>query len=86
MRLEMAVRSAAPLRRPSIVGFLVIVGLTGAALTFEQELDAALDPELFAASHRNQPCLHLDELFARVATAIYRLHIRCLSPVVPERY
>lgn len=59
----------------SIAGVLVIVGLTGAVLTFEPELDAALNPELFAASHRNQPRLELDELIGRVERADPRLDV-----------
>lgn len=57
----------------------MIVGLTGAVLTFEPD-PMRRYPELFAASHPNQPCLHLDELFARVATAIYRLHMPLFVP------
>lgn len=67
----------------SIAGFLVIVGLTGAILTFEPELDAALNPELFAAPHRNQRSLHLDELIARVERADLRLDVR--AALLPQR-
>jgi uncharacterized iron-regulated membrane protein len=62
----------------SIASFLVVLGLTGAILTFEPELDAALNPELFAAPHRNQPRLHLDELIARVEKADLRLDVRAI--------
>jgi uncharacterized iron-regulated membrane protein len=67
----------------SIAGFLVIVSLTGAILTFEPELDAALNPELFAAPHRNQPRLHLDELIVRVERADLRLDVR--AALLPQR-
>lgn len=59
----------------SIAGFLVIAGLTGAVLTFEPELDAALNPELFRAPAPERERLPLDELIRRVQKADARIGV-----------
>lgn len=46
--------------------FLVVAGITGAAIAFYDELDAGLNPELFQVANPNTPPLPLDEL-ARIA-------------------
>jgi uncharacterized iron-regulated membrane protein len=59
----------------SIAGFLVIAGLTGAVLTFEPELDAALNPDFFTAPAPQRIRLPLDELIRRVQRADARIAV-----------
>lgn len=59
----------------SIAGFLIVAGLTGSVLTFEPELDAALNPELFEAPSSGRPPLSLDALIARVEGADPRVDV-----------
>lgn len=59
----------------SIAGFLVIAGLTGTVLTFEPELDAALNPELLQAPTQESERLSLDELIRRVEKADARVAV-----------
>jgi uncharacterized iron-regulated membrane protein len=59
----------------SIAGFLVIAGLTGAVLTFEPELDAALNPDLFEAPTPGREHLPLDALISRVQRADARVAV-----------
>lgn len=59
----------------SIAGFLVIAGLTGTVLTFEPELDAALNPELFQTAYSERAHLPLDELLERVRRADPRIGV-----------
>lgn len=53
----------------------MIAGLTGAVLTFEPELDAALNPELFHVPAPAKERLSLDELIGRVEKADARVNV-----------
>lgn len=53
----------------------MIAGLTGAVLTFEPELDAALNPELFHVLAPAKERLSLDELIRRVEKADARIDV-----------
>jgi len=55
--------------------FLVITGVTGAALAFYPELEAALNPEVFVTAPRGRTRLPTDELIARVHRARPRLEV-----------
>ena len=70
----------------SIAGFLVIAGLTGAVLTFDPELDAALNPDLFTAPAPQKDRLPLDELIRRVQKADARVAVEAaFIPLEPNQ-
>jgi uncharacterized iron-regulated membrane protein len=68
----------------TVAGFLAVAGLTGSLIVFYQELDRALNPELFYAPATSQP-LSLSTLAARVEAQLPGAHVTMLSVPPPGR-
>ena len=58
--------------------FLVIVGLTGSALAFREELDVWLNPELLTVAKRDAPLL--DAIYAARESRVAFIPMRVSTP------
>jgi uncharacterized iron-regulated membrane protein len=63
--------------------FLIAAGLTGSIIVFNEELDAALNPELFTARARG-PALSPGELARRVEAQLPNTHVTLIPLSVPQ--
>jgi uncharacterized iron-regulated membrane protein len=67
----------------TIAGFLVIAGLTGSAIVFYRELDAALNPELYRVPVSSQR-LSASELVRRVEQQLPNAEVSLIALSVPS--
>ncbi len=66
----------------TLAAFLIVAGLTGSIIAFNEELDAALNPELFTASARG-PALAPSELARRVERQLPNASVTLMPLSVP---
>lgn len=62
----------------TLAGFLILSGLTGAVIAFEQELDAALNPRLFRVQS-GAIALPIDQLVARIEAGDARVRVSAVE-------
>ncbi|MBN7796871.1 PepSY-associated TM helix domain-containing protein [Parahaliea mediterranea] len=67
----------------SLLGFLLVISLSGFAVVFEQEWDALLNPGLYRVAQPGAPALPPGELAARIEAQLPRAHLTHL-PLVRE--
>jgi uncharacterized iron-regulated membrane protein len=65
--------------------FLVIVGLTGSLLAFNNELEHVFAPQLFAKPHPGEAPLDLATLAERAETLVPHAHVWAVSMTEPDR-
>ncbi|CAN2536407.1 hypothetical+protein [Methylocapsa aurea] len=65
--------------------FLVIVGLTGSLLAFNNELEHVFAPELYARPHPGEAPLDLATLAERAETLVPHAHVRAVALTEPDQ-